>query len=828
MLALRLLWRNWRSGELKLLGLALVIAVGVVGAIALFTDRLERSLIQESNALLGADRVVRSSRPINPDWFPEAEARGLQQSQAVTFSSMVFAGEEMYLAGIKAVDERYPLRGNLVVNERAFAADGNVVAEGVPAPGEAWVDGRLLPLLDIALGDTVGVGEYELTVTRILVREPDGGNPFNAMGARLLMNLEDLERTEVIQPGSRVTYQWLLAADSDTVLRQGVEWLEEALGEHERIIDLRTAQQGLTNTLDTGQRFLLLAAVIGVLLAGVAIALSARQFAERHEDQVALMKSLGAGAGQVRRLYLTQLLVLATGASLIGLVLAEIAQRAIAWGIQSGFEVQLLAPGFYPYVFSLLTGVIALVCFALPALWFLPGVPPLKVLRRELEPNRLEASWQLFFAALAVVVLVALFSRDLALALSVLAALLVVLLITLGLALALLSLSRRIGASAGSIWRLAVASLQRRRAESLIQIAVFSVALMLLFTLLVVRTSMVAEWQATLPEGAPNHFLVNIPEHQVAPIQRLLDDENIERQPLYPMVRGRLTEINDNNARELDLEHNTLRREINLTWTDSLAEDNEIIEGLWWDDWQRSDADLPGVSVELDAATGLGLALGDRLRFSVGGLELRAEVASIRTLDWNSMRPNFYFIFEPGALDEFSPTYITSMYLPAEDKPFLNQLLRQYPTILVMELDRIIEQVQRVITQVSNAVQLVLWMTLFGGVLVLFAAVNGSLAARRQESALLRALGSRRQLILGSVFYEFAILGVLAGVIAIVGAEVLLMGLQLFVLEIPVRPHYWLWIAGPLAGAALVSGLGVAGCRSVVTTPPGKVLRELA
>ena len=828
MLALRLLWRNWRSGEVKLLAAALMLAVAVVSGIAIFTDRLERTLVQESNMLLGADLIVRGSQPHNPEWSALAAEEGIEQTTAVLFSSMVYAGDHMHLASVKAVTDGYPLRGQLDISRIPFASQAEQIktAAGIPAPGEVWVDSRLLPLLHIELGDSLAVGEYDLTVTQVIIREPDSASPFSFMGARVLMNMADLERTQVVQPGSRVQYQWLLAANNNA-LESFAEWLEPQLSKHERLVDVESGQRGLGRTLETGRSFLLLAAVIGVLLAGVAIALAARQFSSRHVDQVALMKSFGVSAQRIRQLYLVQLALLAVVASMAGLLIGEVIQRVVAESLQQVYQVTLGAASIYPYAISFASGLICLIFFALPSLWFLPGVPPLKILRRELGVNATHLWVQIALAFLAVLLLIVLFSQDLALAVSVIGALSGVLVITAGLALGLLKLSRHIATNSGSVWRLALANLQRRREQTLVQIVVFATAIMLLLTLTIVRTSLIDEWQLQLPEDAPNHFLVNIPPHDVEAVQQMLDEKQLEREQLYPMVRGRLTGINGSEPTEEQRSANgVFNREANLTWTDTLAEDNRIVAGKWWDSWQRSEEGVPGVSVEIELAEEAGLSIGDKLTFSLGGLILEAQIASFRSLDWRSMKPNFFFIFEPGALDNYSPTYITSLYLPVEQKSFINDLLRRYPTMLVIELDRIIDQIRTIVTQVSNGVLLVLWLTLAGGCLVLIAAVTSSIDSRKQESGLLRALGSPRRLMIGSVWAEFSVLGLLSGIIAVIGAEILLISLQYWVLETPIRPHYIFWLVGPLAGALFVGALGALSCRSVVNTPPAVVLRE--
>ena len=831
MLAIQLLRRNWRSGELKLLGFSLVLAVAVLSGIAIFTDRLESTLISESNSVLGADYIVRGSQPHDGDWEQLADDAGIRHTQSVLFSSMVFAGDEMHLASVKAVDKGYPLRGEFEISRIPFAMKtGDIeIAKTIPGAGEAWVDSRLLPLLKINLGDKVAVGEYELTVTHVLIREPDSASPFSMTGARLIMNIVDLPKTQVVQPGSRVDYQWLVAGDRSAQLKQFIDQLKPKLSRHQRLVDINSAQERVGRTLKTSKQFLLLSAVIAVLLSGVAIAIAARQFSGRHVDQVALMKSLGASATRIRSLYFSQLFFLGAIASLLGLIFGNFLQQFIAVSLQEAYQIRLGPSSIYPYILSFCSGLMCLVFFALPALWYLPTVPPLKILRRELAINTTQVWIQAALALFAVLTLVMLFGRDLELALSVSGALLCVIAATLIIAYGLLVLSKKWIVGLGGFWRLALANLQRNRGQSLIQILVFSVAIMLLFTLTIVRTSLIEEWRVQVPADAPNHFLVNIPPDELPHVQGLLQAAKVRAEPIYPMMRARFTHINGvETTEEQRSASNALRRELNVTWADSLAADNKIVEGEWWDKWTRAKSELPGVSVEVETATQIGLKLGDELQFSFGGLEMHAQVASFRSLDWRSMRPNFFFIFEPGSLDAYSPTYITSIYLPASQKSFINTLLHDHPTILVMELDRIIEQIRSIVNQVSDGVLLVLWLTLVGGCLVLFAAVMGSIASRKQQAGLLRALGSSRQLIVGSICAEFAILGFLAGLIAILGTEVLLLSLQTFVLETPIQPHYLFWFLSPVSGAIFVSALGYMGCRHVVTTPPAVVLREAA
>jgi len=829
-LAAALLWRNWRSGEVKIVVFALALAVTVVTAIAVFSSRMDQSLVRQSNAYLGADRVV-SSRFAIPDlWRTQLPFTDLQQTRVTEFSSMVFASkdsiEEMQLASIKAVGDLYPLRGELTISDTAFALEGDTtVAQSVPPPGEAWVDSRLLPLMNIALGDTVAVGSKDLTVTKVVISEPDTSSGFTVLGPRVLMNQKDLDATGVIQVGSRVTYRWLLAGE-ESVIQDFEKWIAPQLGEHYELKTIKNAQRNIRSALERGTRFLMLAAVMGVLLASVAIAIGAQQFAQRQTDSVALLKSLGASALLVRQLYTVQMLIMGIIASAIGIVLGEGVQRLIVSSLSSLFNIELVVAEWSAYAAGGLTGIVCLCCFALPPLWHLPKIPPLKILRRELTVTSVSLWMKALLGVSAIIALVGFYSGDAFITLSIVGGFSVVILLGILLALVMLHYSHNIGSKAGSYWRFAFANLERYRVQTVTQVIVFACALMLLMVLYAVRTSLLEEWRLQLPPDAPNHFIMNIAPHEKAKLDSLLVKHSLDANTMYPMVLGRISALNNVTYTENDRQRsNSLRRELNLSWAETIAPANALVAGQWWDTWQSSSG-LPGVSVEVEEAAEIGLVLGDIVTFSLGGISLQAEVASFRMVDWNAMRPNFFFLFSPGTLNHYSANFLTSVFIPPTQKPFVNTLLKQYPTIVVIEVDRIIARIRSIIEQVGRGIELVLWLVLLGGVMVLIAAVNASMASRMQEIGLLRALGSGRGLILRSLSVEFAFLGFLAGVIGVLGAEALLMGLQWKVFEGNIYPHYSLWFAGPILGAIFIGSLGVFSCRRVISIPPNTVLRE--
>ena len=857
MLAAKLLWRNARSTEVKLLFTALLLAVAMVTAIGLFSDRLEATLLKQSNSFIGADRKIYSPQPISPLWSQQAQTFGLQQVRLENFSSMVFASpaadgysdqiadgasddvadgsvafeERMQLASIKAVEAGYPLVGQMEISTVPFATESVDIekTDSVPALGEAWADSRLLAQLDLSIDDNVFVGEKRLKITRVIITEPDRGGGFSLFAPRLMMNRADLAATEVIQPGSRIAYHWLLAG-TEPQLKAFLDKLQPELSDHHQLVDLARAQQGLASTLATARQFLLLAVVIAMLLAGIALVISSSRFAARHTEQVALLKSLGASSWKIRRLYLGQLLLLALASAVAGLLLAEIFQRLIAMAVAMMAAVELQPGSYRPYALGIMSGVTCLIFFALPPLWHLPKISPLRILRQDLPVSSVRITVQVLLGTLAVLLLVYLFSGNIWLTLSVGAALLVVVSVATLVALGLLRLSHSLGSSAGSIWRLAIAGIKRRSGQSLLQVVVFAIALLLLLTMYAVRTSLIDEWHLQLPSDAPNHFLINIAPDQVDAVAEKLQRRGLNTAEIYPMVRGRLVKI---NAAEpsvaLREKVPLLRREANISWSQVLPAENTLVAGNWWShaDSHSIGSALPRVSVESKLAKKLGVGVGAKLQFSFGGLTLDAQISSLRELEWDNMKPNFYFIFEPKVLDKFSPMYMTSSHIPPSEKAVVAEILRDYPTIVVIEIDKVIEQIRDIVDKVGRAVEVVLALVLVGGILVLAAAVNASIDSRLQEVGLIRALGSSRKLILGSLAIEFSLLGACAGIIAVLGAEALLLGLQQQVFKMPIAPHYELWLAGPLLGPLLVGSLGVFSCRQVLNTPPSVVLREV-
>jgi putative ABC transport system permease protein len=832
MLAFKMLLRSWRGGQLGLIFLSLVLAVAVVTSVALLAERVERALVKESSSFLAADLVVSSSVSTDPEWLARAAQDGVATARIASFGSMTFAGDEMHLASIKAVESSYPLRGAVKRSTVPFATDETdieTLASG-PQPGELWVDSRLLPLLNIELGDTIDVGDGSFKVSHILIEEPDSGSSFSAFGARILMNWDDLPASGVIQPGSRVSYRFLIAAAEGQTdsFDNYAGWLKEQLDIHDRLITPDEAQASIASTMDKGRRFLLLAGSIGVVLAGIALALASHHFANGQLLQVALFKSWGISANRVRKLYIQQIILLGIVGSIFGLLIGWGFHQLLITLVRDWLPITLPAAGSRPWITGFATGILCLIGFTLPALWHLPTQSPLAVLRRDTQAKSLNSLIRGSLGVITVAVLLFWYSGTLYLSLAILLGFAITAGASMVVGLLLLRLGKSYGHWMGSIWRLALSNLWRRKKPSLIQMVGFSGAIALLMIMLVVRTSLVDEWRWQLADDAPNHFLINVAAYELDGVKTLVAQRELETAGWYSMVRGRITHLNNQLPSEVaGNDHESLRRELNLSWTTDLPEGNEIVQGQWWGTEASNKNNLAPVSLEDDLLHELGLALGDTVRFSVGGLTFDAVITSTRSLNWDSMTPNFYFLFPEGYLEDYPRTHMTSLYIPAEEKLLVNDLLRSYPTVQVIELDKIIDRIRTIVSQVTRGLEMMTLLILGCGILVMFAAVSLSMSERLQESAILRTLGSSRRLILGVQWVEFTTLGAMAGLLAALGAEFAVAMLQRFMFSLPFSWHSWLWLAGPLGGGLLVGLLGVVYSRRAVTEPPLRVLNSL-
>ena len=743
MLAIKMLLRNWRGGSLALIFWSLALAVSVVTSVGLLAERVERALVAESSSFLAADQVVETRQAIDPAWLAEAKNLGVETARTLMFPSMVFHEDAMHLAAVKAVDSNYPLRGAIKYSETPFATDPEQmeISEDGPPPGEVWVDPRLLPLLAIEIGDTLDVGEVTLRVGQTLVEEPDRGDSYSFIGARVMMNWQDLDASGVVQPGSRVRYRLLLAGQQNEV-SDYMSWLGPQLNDSHRVITPDQAQASIADTMERGRRFLLLAGSIGVVLAGIALALASRHFASGQTTQVALLKSWGVSARQVRSLYWQQAFWLGIAGSLVGMILGYLFHEALLGVLADWLPIDLPQAGARAWITGLATGMLCLVGFTLPAIWHLPAQSPLAVIRQDVSGSAVSALARSLVGVVAVVALLFWYSGNISLSLAILLGFAATAAASLSVGYLLLRLGKSYGHWVGSIWRLALSNLWRRRGQSLVQMVGFSGAITLLLIMAVIRTSLIDEWRWQLADDAPNHFLVNVAPFQMDGVEKIVEQRGLNTEGWFGMVGGRITHINgEPPAERLKERHETLNREVNISWTDNLPADNQIAAGQWWDKSSSFMKDFRAqygeevvpLSIEAELADELGLKLGDSMRFSIGGLGFESIFINSRELNWDNMNPNFYFLFPEGYLEEFPRTHITSVYIPPSEKLLVNDLLKQYPTIQVLELDKIIERIRTIITQVTMGLEMMTLLILACGVLVMFAAVSLSMGDRLQE-----------------------------------------------------------------------------------------------
>ena len=871
LISLRLLRRDWKGGELRLLFLALIMAVTSITGIALFTDRLEKALLLESANMLAADRIVSGRGDLPREVLTEGQTRGLSTAEVVSFTSMAFSETSNILVAAKAVTDAYPLRGEVIVSEQAFVR-GTPIGSG-PPQGEVWLESRAMAALDIDIGDFVSVGEAELRVGKIIVAEPDrgGGSMMDNAGPRLMLHMDDLASTNVVQLGSRVSNRYLFAADDISDLDAFEEWFrsrEEWRGRY-YIRDIRDESEEVREALERAESFLLLSSLFAVLLAGVAIALTAKRYSERHYDYVAILKTFGCTSSQISFIYLNIQLVLASFAVSIGWLFGWFIHGVILAVLQRLLFVDLPEPGFQPFIVGGLTAVICLLSFALPPLLALRETPPLRVLRKDISQQKIGDNVPYLFGALGALLLVYWYSQDLILTSVLIISVAAIALVLSGVSYFILRTSSSTGMKAGSAWLLAMTATRRRRKQNVLQVMVFSITIMSLLILTLLRTDLVEEWQAQLPENTPNHFMMNITQSQIPGIESFFAQNGIEGNQFFPLVSARVTRVNGDlpspgDESEVSVSRATLtegseseepesemalgtnpqtdappvnaedattggrrvrgrlsRRQV--TWSTDLPSDNMITEGIWWGEESE-----PGyVSIEQEYAEWLDLELGDRLEFEVNQQIVSAEVSSFRSVRWDNMQPNFFIIFSPGTIDHLGATFLSTALMEREQKILLNDLVRLFPTVVVIEIDALIEQIQTIIIQVTSAIELISILVLLCGALVLVACVNASLDERFHENAILRTLGAGRKLILSSLLIEFASIGVVAGLIATLGAEASVYYLQEEIFEQEFSFHMWTWIAGPTLGMFIIAGLGMNSTREVVSTSPLNVLRRI-
>jgi putative ABC transport system permease protein len=822
--ALRNLWRDLKSGELSVLLLALCVAVLSLTAVGFFTGRIAQGVRAQATEVLAADLRLESPYPIPARYFEKSRTLGLRSALVVSFPTAILNGDASQLAALNAATVDYPLRGHVRIADTPFGAAR--ITERIPGPGEVWVDARIIAQLKIRLGADLRIGAHSFSVTEVLDYRPDQGTGFVNLAPAVLLNYQDLAATQLIQPGSRATYAALFAGAAAAVA-QFHDYVIATKGASERLREVDESSRQLNSAVDRASRFLNLASLASVLLAAVAVAMGARRYASRNVDSVALMKCMGASQRFVLAISIIELTLLALSAVAAGAVLGYAAQLGLARLLRDLIRTEMPGASLAPLVIALVTVLSMLIGFALPSLLQLKSTPPARVLRKTATapPLRFGLSYVLAFAALFAILWILV--RDSELVVSVLAGVLGVgLLLTLA-GYALVRVTGRLRGAVGVAWRYGLANVSRRGGASVVQIVAFGLGLMMLLLLAVVRGDLLADWRRSLPANVPNNFLINIQPDERRPLEEFLKSHGFGDPPMYPMVRARITAINSKPSESLkfkaDNARGFLEREQNLTWASRLMDDNQLVAGHWW---TEADFGKALVSISSEYREALQLELGDTLRFDIAGEDLTVRVASIRKVRWDSFRPNFFLVFPPGLLEGAAGTYMTSVYLTPEQRPALVDLVRQFPTISVFDVDAILRQIRAIIDRATLAVQYVFLFTLVAGIVVLLAAVQSTRDERRYESAMLRTLGASRRTVLQGVAAEFSALGFLSGALAAFGASGVgwILARRLFGLQFTFDP--WVWVLGLVCGTILVGVSGTLATWRVVNTPPIVTLRD--
>ncbi len=822
-LGLRLLWRDHRAGELILITVAIVVAVAAVTSVGFFTDRVHQALGRQANQLLGADLIIAAGRPIPAEFEAEARARDLSVTRVMRFPSMAVNGERNVLAAVRVVSPGYPLRGEMRIADERQGTERK--ADRIPAPGTAWLDERLYSELGVQPGDKVELGRSVFTAAAVVTHEPDIAIGFLNAAPRILLNEADIETTGLVQPGSRVSYRLQVAGPAERIDAFHA-WATARLQPGERIEGIRDARPEIRSALERAEKFLSLAALVSVVLAAVAIGLAARRFLQRHLDACAMMRCLGAAEGTVVRLYLVHFVALGVIASAIGCAIGVAAQALLAYWLGNIVAVELPPPGFKPGLHGVVTGLALLLGFALPPLMSLGRVPTLRVMRRELGMPP-PGGFITYGAGLAAISALVLWKAEgLRLGALVLGGFVAAMLAAAGLTWLLLRAAGSVRAR-GFSWRHGVANLQRRALGSTVQVVALGIGLMALLVLTIIRHDLLQAWQTSLPPEAPNRFIVNIQPDQVAAIQAFFGRRQMREPVLSPMVRGRLTQVNDRRVASADYPDERARRlidrEFNLSWAERMQADNSITAGRWWE----GRAAPAQFSMEDGIAATLGIKLNDVLTFDVAGEPVTARVTSLRKVDWDSFNVNFFVIAPPGMLERHPATYVTSFFVPSGDSAVLGDLIREFPNLLLIDVAQVLGQVQKMMDQVARAVQFIFLFTLSAGLVVLYAAIASTQDERLYQATVMRTLGASRAQLRRAILAEFATLGALAGLLAAFGATALGFVIATHILNLQYTVNANVWLAGVLAGTIGIALAGYAGTRGVLNVPPLKGLREI-
>jgi len=835
-LAARQMARDFRAGELRLLVVAVMLAVAALAAVGFFADRINAGLARDARQILGGDAIVASDQPAPPLFAERARDLGLTTATTAVFPSMGrapdAAGGASRLVTVKAVSDNYPLRGRLRVNAGAGTPDESIAA--APAPGTAWVDPPLLDALGLKVGDSLLLGDSSLRIVKTIVIEPDRGAGFLSFAPRVLMNEADLPATGLIQPASRVTYRLAVAATSgtgDVAVGRWVQWADAQVktGAHRglRVESLANGRPEMRQTLDRAEKFLNLVALLAALLAAVAVGIASRDFATRHLDDCAMLRVLGLPQRTIALQYLIEFTLIGVLASAAGVALGFAVHHVFVWLLAGIVRAELPPPSAWPALFGIGVGFTLLMGFGLPPVLQLAKVPPVRVIRRDVGALKPASIAVLTAGAIGFTALLLAVSSDIKLgAIAVGGFAGAVALFALLSWVAVQVLRRAVPEARAPRWLvLATRQIAARPAFAVLQVSALSVGLLALVLLVLLRTDLIDSWRQATPKDAPNRFVINVQPDQADAFKERLRTAGVDRYDWFPMIRGRLIAINGQDVKPDDMPDGRARRlvdrEFNLSHSAALPPHNQVSAGRWTDNEPKA------LSVEDGLAQTLGLKLGDRLRFDMGGVVTEGRITSLRKVDWSSMRVNFFVMFPTATMVDAPVSYIAAFRAPPQPG-FDNGLARDFPNITSIDVSASIAQIQGVLDQVIRAVEFLFGFTLAAGLVVLFAAVTATREARAREFAVMRALGASGKLLAQVQRAELLGVGALAGVLASLAAVAVGWALAHYVFEFSWNASPIVPLLGGAAGALLALGAGWWGLREVLRRPVVETLRQAA
>ena len=828
----RALWRDLRAGELRLLVVAVTLAVAALTSVGFFSDRLQGGLQRDARQLLGGDAVVVSDNDTPPAFVEKARALGLQASTSITFPTMARAddaqGGASKLVALKVVDAAYPLRGSLRVADTPDGPDAPTRA--VPAPGEAWVEGPVPEALGLHMGDSLILGDKPFRIAKVIAIEPDKGTGFLSFSPRVMVNTADLAATNLVQPASRLTWRFAVAG-ADAQVKQFSTWAEQTLKDTTvrgvRLESLDSGRPEMKQTLDRAGKFLNLVSLLAALLSAVAVALAARGFAAGHLDDCAMLRVLGQSQRTIARAYTFEFALVGLVASTLGVAIGFVVHYAFVALLAGLIDSSLPAPGPWPVLFGLGMGMTLLLAFGLPPVLQLAQVPPMRVIRRDLGGLKSASLGVLGVGVLGFAALLLAASRDLKLGLIAVGGFAGAVLLFAALAYVAVKLLRRnVHEATAPRWLvLATRQISARPAYAVVQVSALAVGLLALVLLVLLRTDLIGSWRAATPPDAPNRFIINVLPEQADAFRQALRGAGVQKYDWYPMMRGRLVAINGRDVGPNDYADERAKRlvdrEFNLSYNTTEPEHNQTVGGRW------TDNEAGAVSVEQGLAESLHLKVGDVLRFDIGGLQNETKITSLRKVDWGSMRANFFAMFPVGSMPDLPVTYLAAFRAPPQ-KGFDNALVRQFPNITNVDLSSTLSQLQRVLDQVIQAVQFLFAFTLAAGLVVLFAAVTATREERAREFAIMRAVGARSSLLRQVQRAELAGVGLLAGFLASSVAVAVGWALAYYVFDFKWTASPFVPVAGAVAGAVLALAAGWWGLRDVLRRPVTETLRRAA